>query len=359
MIADGIGDVIAAWSVWFCCPPASHRVIYVNRIDAAGAILWTNTQTCTDVVNQTAPALTSDGSGGAIVVWESGNTGARVIRGQRLDAAGARRWGNCGKVIAGGSGDQRNPRVVPSEMSRFFVVWETGSSTNANIYAQRINFLGDTLGTRIPICTAPSSQIAPQAVAGDAGACILAWEDRRQEVVGDDGDIYAQQIESDGTILGRFNGVPACSLYSSRQYEPRIVSNGWGGAIVVWNDTRNGSADIYGQILWRNFHLANRTDTPDELPFAYRLDPVVPNPFNPSTTITYDIPLRSSILLRVYDVSGRQVRVLADGAQEDLGRHTRKWDGRDDAGGPVPSGVYYVRLIAGDYRATRRAVLLK
>jgi flagellar hook assembly protein FlgD len=64
------------------------------------------------------------------------------------------------------------------------------------------------------------------------------------------------------------------------------------------------------------------------------------------------------VTLRVYDVSGRLVRTLVDGRQPE-GVATATWDGRNDGGGRVASGVYFYRLEAGDTRATRRMVLLK
>jgi hypothetical protein len=84
-----------------------------------------------------------------------------------------------------------------------------------------------------------------------------------------------------------------------------------------------------------------------------------PNPFNPVTTIDYEVPGGAErVTLRVYDVSGRLVRTLVDGRQPE-GVATATWDGRNDGGGRVASGVYFYRLEAGDTRATRRMVLLK
>ena len=95
-----------------------------------------------------------------------------------------------------------------------------------------------------------------------------------------------------------------------------------------------------------------------ELPTRHRLWQNAPNPFNPTTTITFDIAHPSPVRLRIYDVAGRLVRVLVD---RDLGRaqHDVGWDGRDDGGRPVASGVYFYRIIVGDFVETRKMVLLK
>jgi len=91
---------------------------------------------------------------------------------------------------------------------------------------------------------------------------------------------------------------------------------------------------------------------------AYGLDANVPNPFNPSTTIRYAVGGTGAVTLRVYDVAGHLVRTLVD-AQRSPGTYEARWDGRDERGRGVASGVYFYRLRAGDFSQTRRMVLLK
>ena len=83
-----------------------------------------------------------------------------------------------------------------------------------------------------------------------------------------------------------------------------------------------------------------------------------PNPFNPTTLIEFDLAEASAVRLAIFDVNGRTVRTLvADGRA--AGHHTVRWDGRDGAGVPVASGVYFYLLETGGYEQTRRMVLLK
>lgn len=94
------------------------------------------------------------------------------------------------------------------------------------------------------------------------------------------------------------------------------------------------------------------------VPAAFALHACAPNPFNPATTVRFELPAPARARLAVYAVDGRRVRVLRDG---DLpaGAHVAVWDGRDDRGGAAASGVYFFRLEAGPWRATTRAVLVK
>jgi len=83
-----------------------------------------------------------------------------------------------------------------------------------------------------------------------------------------------------------------------------------------------------------------------------------PNPFNPTTTIAFTLEQSSRVSLQVFGASGRVVRDLAAEALGP-GDHQRQWDGRDNAGRPVASGVYFYRLVAGDFRQVRKMVMLK
>jgi hypothetical protein len=98
---------------------------------------------------------------------------------------------------------------------------------------------------------------------------------------------------------------------------------------------------------------------PDTTPARFALHPCRPNPFNPRTTIRYDLPRDAPVILAVYDLTGRRVRTLRDGATETAGAHAVEWDGRDDGGRAVGSGVYVCRLTAGEERGVRRLVLVK
>jgi hypothetical protein len=90
------------------------------------------------------------------------------------------------------------------------------------------------------------------------------------------------------------------------------------------------------------------------------LAPCYPNPFNPKTTIAYSIRERGAVALRIYSVSGRLVRTLVNGVQTPrAGGYAVEWDGRNNAGAAVASGVYLCRLTAGNFSETRKLVLLR
>jgi flagellar hook assembly protein FlgD len=84
------------------------------------------------------------------------------------------------------------------------------------------------------------------------------------------------------------------------------------------------------------------------------LGPNYPNPFNPSTRIPFVVPSAGHVTMTIYDVSGRRVSVLVDRTY-DAGQHWAEWNGTNDAGNPVSSGIYVVRL---DHRDDHRSMKL-
>ncbi len=84
-----------------------------------------------------------------------------------------------------------------------------------------------------------------------------------------------------------------------------------------------------------------------------------PNPFNPHTTIAFDLPGQTTVSLRVFDVSGRLVKVLLKEELFAEGRHEAIWNGRDDSGSQAASGTYFYNLEAGGFSETKRMTVLK
>jgi hypothetical protein len=126
------------------------------------------------------------------------------------------------------------------------------------------------------------------------------------------------------------------------------------GAHLAWAATFNGEQDVYyTRIGGSATAVADRT-TP-----GYSLLASAPNPFNPSTTIRFEVPSQGGrITLAVYDVNGRLVRSLQDGFVAG-GTGTAQWDGRDASGREVASGVYFCRLSAAGVSQTRKLMLLR
>lgn len=95
------------------------------------------------------------------------------------------------------------------------------------------------------------------------------------------------------------------------------------------------------------------------VPAATTMLSAIPNPFNPSTTLAFDLPRALPVRLTLHDAAGRLVRVLLDGQEAAAGRREVVWDGRDDRGRAQPSGTYLARVEAAGMVATTRVTLLR
>ena len=95
-----------------------------------------------------------------------------------------------------------------------------------------------------------------------------------------------------------------------------------------------------------------------EIPSVCVLYQNMPNPFNSETAITYSVMAKEKVKLKVYDLTGRVVKTLVDNVQEPAYYNIR-WDGRDDKGKRLASGIYFYRIEVGEFRNTKKMILLR
>jgi hypothetical protein len=108
-----------------------------------------------------------------------------------------------------------------------------------------------------------------------------------------------------------------------------------------------------------NPHATSAVSTLDSEPATYKLEQNYPNPFNPSTRLTFSLPKRELVDLAIYDVHGRLVRTLVDYREHSAGTYAVDWDGTNNDGKNVASGVYFSRMQAGTYSTTKKLSLVK
>jgi hypothetical protein len=95
-----------------------------------------------------------------------------------------------------------------------------------------------------------------------------------------------------------------------------------------------------------------------QAPAAFALAQNYPNPFNPETQISYSLPQDAHVVLTIFNIMGQKVKTLVDELQ-DAGYKSIHWDGKNDNGSQVASGIYFYRIQAGEYSQTKRMVLLE
>jgi len=166
------------------------------------------------------------------------------------------------------------------------------------------------------------------------------------------------------TLVPGFGGIPTFNLtgYSTVgvQYEgaadQKTVCFSYAMAELVDEEPPNTRTDLLQRLL--SFFDPDIVDVEAEVPGAVALVGAHPNPFNPQTTIAYELPRRQHATVAVYDISGRRITVLADEVHQ-AGMHVVAWDGTDSAGQVVSSGTYLVRLWTQDAVESQKIMLLR
>jgi hypothetical protein len=313
---------------------------------------------------QRGPCIVSDGTKGAIVTWEDYRSGVPLIYAQRIDSDANVLWAVDGVRINTANSHQTRHVCVTDCSGGAVIAWRERfrnglDSLDYDIYAQRISLNG---GMRwapegVPICTAPDRQGCPQIASDNMGGAVIAWGDTSSS--SENWDIYAQKIDSTGCIEWAANGTAVCTTTAWNRCDDcftAVTAVCDGGSVFAWSDKRGGDGDIYAA------KLTGEGETPvtgvPEIGVGFCLAQNFPNPFNPSTAIPFTLNKTSYVSLRIYDVSGRLVRTIAE-RRFDTGCHTETWDGRDNTGRRVSSGVYYCKLAAGAFSETRKMVLLQ
>ncbi|MFH1372277.1 MAG: PQQ-binding-like beta-propeller repeat protein [bacterium] len=130
------------------------------------------------------------------------------------------------------------------------------------------------------------------------------------------------------------------------------------GFVTVGNGQLYVSTHEGKLYAFKNFYLAANDDADSELPQDFELHQNYPNPFNPVTQIEYSLPIRSHVKLVVHNLLGQTVRTLVNEPRQ-AGTHTATWNGTDEHGHPVSSGVYLYRLKADNFTTSKKMLLLK
>ncbi len=247
IVSDGAGGAIVVWQD----SRNGDNDIYVQRVSPLGTVQWSanGVAVCTSPNEQTLPQIVADGAGGAIMTWEDARNDVYDIYAQRINAAGAVQWGANGVALCAALGPQFAPTIVTDGAGGAIVTWvDRRSLVLTDIFAQRINAAGTVqwVANGVALCTATGAQENPAIVSDGVGGAIVAWQDVR----GLDFDIYGQRVNASGTVQWAANGV-ALGAAGYNQINCAIASDGAAGAIVTWQDNRSGSgSDIFAQ--WVN-----------------------------------------------------------------------------------------------------------
>jgi hypothetical protein len=363
-VSNGVGGAVVAWEDY----RSGQQDLYAQRILGTGAIdpAWPAAGRAVSTLpsSEEGLALAPDGSGGAFVAWMRFGGVTHDVMVHRLLAAGTLdpAWPASGRAVVADPYDQSGPALLADGSGGVLVAWDDYRGPDRDIYAHRVLATG-ALDPAWPasgrvLCAAAADQVDPRIVTDGAGGAIVAWHQ-----LGDpESDIHAQRVTAAGALdpLWPVHGRAICTA-ADMQLLPTVVSDGAGGAVVAWQDWRSTPAepddsDIYAQRVKGDGQLGDGALAVGDTPMdGIALAPVRPNPVRGSSlTVGFTLATRGAASLELLDAAGRR---FASREVSGLGAGRHRIELVPDAR-PRP-GVYFVRLTQqGHGTRMRRVVVL-
>lgn len=249
IVSDGVGGAYIVWDDYGYTQYGPVQV-YVQRISSTGYIVWQEDGVSVSLTPQTQviPEMCIDGKGGVIIAWIDERQSNSDIYAQRFNANGARLWGNNGVAISIESNTQYLREISPDGNGGALIVWKDFRYGEGDIFAQKVDSGGivQWQSGGAPVCVLPGEHGGPDIVSDGAGGAFVVWDDNRP------GGIYMQRLDPTGTPLWTLNGKRICLYASCGGGVPKIQSDGSTGAIVLWKNVGIHGQRISssGNILW-------------------------------------------------------------------------------------------------------------
>ncbi|GAX59202.1 hypothetical protein SCALIN_C01_0133 [Candidatus Scalindua japonica] len=255
-IVDGNGGTIISWSEQ-AAGGTGEFDIYAQRLDSKGKPLWPSpVAVCTASFDQGSPAMIGDEFGGAIIIWgdrrevANGSPDELDIYAQRINGNGQVQWATDGIPVSTASGWQTNQVIAPDGLGGAYIAWDDYRDGN-HVYAQRVDQNGQTIWQENGLImrdVPPSTsfhQVKPDIVSDGLGGVFIVWTDYQPVSLT---NIFAQKLDHDGNKLWGIEGLAICTELEA-QFDAYVASDGFGGAIFTWTDGRlgNNDLDIYAQ----------------------------------------------------------------------------------------------------------------
>jgi hypothetical protein len=347
---DNLGNFVITWEDY----RNANCDIYAQRYSSSGTPLSSNFKVNTDAgtAYQYDPEIAMEGSGNFVITWDDERNGNLDIYSQRYNSSGTPLGSNFKVNTDAGTTEKWHPTIAMDGSGNFVIAWDDyHPDVYSDIYAQRYNASGTPLGSNFKVndSIANCYDQTPPIAMDNSGNFIICWNDQSNDTF----YIYAQRYYSSGNRKGENYLVPNFQYFS---IYPTVAAN-TSNIYFAWMDFRRGNFDIYAKVVDWNWSKVEE-DEEINVPNLFALSQNYPNPFNPETQIEYALPKASQVKLTIYNLLGQKVTTLVDEFQT-VGFKTVHWDGKDDQGTEVASGVYFYKLKAGDFSETKKMILLK
>ncbi len=357
------------YSVWLA-PDGFDTNLFVRKVNSADGSIsedWSEESDCklTNMFGIEKSPIAEIIDGNLHVFWEDKRSGLADVYGQIVNADASRVWDASGLVFAQGAGDQRLATL--SVDNGVFLSWTNlDSGENSDVLVQEFNMDGTSAWDN-PINVVDTSfeyNDVDSKILVNNGYAYIIWEATDEDIT----DLYMQIINTDTQAYETDNsatGKPVCTALFD-QGDSQLVYYDTNSVVAAWSDDRSsGKNRIIG--LYTEL-IDHRTATDDNVN-SYQKIAVsnYPNPFNTTvsgersfagTMINFDMPTAGEAQLSVYNVRGQKITTLHDG-HATAGNNSVAWNGTDDKGQTVASGVYFYQVKTAHGNATNKMLIIR
>ncbi len=345
-----------------------------------------------------------------VVCWESGNidNSKSGIEGQLCSVSGIK-YGNGFQINTYIQNDQLNPVSIALQNGGFVVCWESQGQdgSKSGIFGQVFDANANKKWLEFQVNSyTQNSQSSPAVAALPNGGFIVVWDSDGQD--GDGTGIYYKafppeprfhELQAFSLIFPINNAMVDTTRFALRWHQPSRMQKcySWEITYDLYIDTTGNFASpkiipaiidttypvalvagktYYWKVVARNYagdslwskeqdwgFLISQNATSvkashQNYPQPFSMYQNYPNPFNTETTIKFQLAEPSHVVIKIFNAQGQEIRALVS-EDKDSGSHTVRWDGRDNSGNRVVSGIYLYQIKAGDFVAIKRLVVLK
>ena len=345
LVSDLKGGAYVIWA------SSQNKNLVAQHLGPDGEYLWPDSGIIASIDNASEGnselSVCSDGYGGAFLAWDFDDDDNSYI--QYIDSIGNRKWGDSGIRIGMYGVHQTAPRIKLLDTSTVICVWRESPNTNFNICDFNGSFHFPNPGIKIN-----------NYISGFRANMII---DKNYDIIINNFNLtteqpnrfkpYTHKFDREGHLYWNLDG----SKLSDEEIDPSqlrgfIVTDYSGGALIAWDDDRNDAhtrTDIYIQRVYANGKVGGDTTTSINynnpiVPMKINLK-IYPNPFNSSTIFRYASPWDGFVKVEIYNSLGQCVR-LFERTHFLKGTNELIWNGQNDTGNIVPSGIYFIRFTA-------------
>lgn len=331
---------------------------FVQKISSTGQLLWGEggIQITTGKHNASEQCLTSDREGGVVVGWVEYKNGNHEIFIQRVDGDGLRLWGPKGIKLCTIHGIRRAPVIKSNGIGEFYVLWSDHRNDNWCVYAQKVDSYGKPQWKRHGVLISDPLNDAYSPAFGETNSegLYVLFEEFAAPAAD---NIKCVHISEEGELV---ENVWELNPEGSRAIKNCSFARVGQSVYVAYEQCINNDADVFLETFdCQRLLIVPKQDKEiigsSSREMALR---VFPNPGNPSFIISYSLPAVAQVKISIYSITGMLVTDLVDGFKNE-GVYDISWDGRNNKGIFVNSGVFFCRISAGSKNIMRKVVVVR